>query len=71
VQADWQLAAELVRTFADKRFFLAGGLGPENVEAAVAAVKPFAVDASSALESGPGIKDRHKMKTFIEAVRKI
>jgi len=71
VQADWQLAAELVRTFADKRFFLAGGLGPENAEAAVAAVKPFAVDASSALESGPGIKDRHKMKTFIEAVRNI
>jgi phosphoribosylanthranilate isomerase len=71
VQADWRLAAELVSTFADKRFFLAGGLGPGNVEAAVAAVRPFAVDASSGLENSPGTKDRQKMKTFIEAVRNI
>ena len=69
VQADWRLAAELVRTFPDKRFFLAGGLGPENVQAAVAAVQPFAVDASSSLEKDLRIKDRQKMKTFIEAVR--
>jgi phosphoribosylanthranilate isomerase len=69
VQADWQLAAEIVRAFPDKRFFLAGGLRAENVQAAVAAVRPFAVDASSALESRPGIKDRQKMEAFIEAVR--
>lgn len=69
VQANWQLAAELVKTFPEKRFFLAGGLGPGNVEAAVSAVRPFAVDASSALESRPGIKDRQKIKAFIEAVR--
>ena len=69
VQADWKLAAELVRTFPDKRFFLAGGLGPANVRAAIAAVQPYAVDASSALESRPGIKDRQKMKEFSEAVR--
>jgi phosphoribosylanthranilate isomerase len=69
VQANWQLASELVRTFPEKRFFLAGGLGPDNVRAALTAVRPFAVDASSALESRPGIKDRRKMKAFIEAVR--
>jgi len=69
VQADWQLAAELVVTFPEKSFFLAGGLGPDNVEAAVSAVRPFAVDASSSLESCPGIKDRKKIKAFIEAVR--
>jgi phosphoribosylanthranilate isomerase len=69
VQADWALAAELVRTFPDRRFFLAGGLGPENVQAALAAVRPFAVDASSALESRPGIKDKQKMKKFFDAVR--
>ena len=70
VQANWRLAAELVQTFPAKRFFLAGGLGPENVQAAASTVLPFAVDASSALESDPGIKDRHKMKAFMEAVRK-
>jgi phosphoribosylanthranilate isomerase len=69
VQADWQLAAELVRTFREKRFFLAGGLGPENVRTAISAVRPFAVDASSALESRPGRKDRNKLKAFIKTVR--
>jgi phosphoribosylanthranilate isomerase len=70
VQADWALAAEVVRTFPQRQFFLAGGLGPHNVEAAIESVKPFAVDASSALESGPGIKDRSKLSKFMEAVRK-
>jgi phosphoribosylanthranilate isomerase len=69
VQANWKLAAEIVRTFPGKCFFLAGGLGPENVQAAIAAVQPFAVDASSALESRPGIKDKQLVKKFIEAVR--
>jgi phosphoribosylanthranilate isomerase len=69
VRADWQLAAELVQAFPDKRFLLAGGLGPENVQAAVTTVRPFAVDASSALESRPGIKDQQKMKAFIETAR--
>jgi len=69
VQANWQLASELVSTFPEKMFFLAGGLGPGNVKAALSAVRPFAVDASSALENRPGIKDRQKMKSFIKAVR--
>ena len=69
MRADWHLAADLVRTFPQKRFFLAGGLGPENVQAALAAVHPYAVDASSALESRPGAKNGNKMKAFIEAVR--
>jgi phosphoribosylanthranilate isomerase len=71
IVANWRLAAELVRNFPDKRFVLAGGLGPENVQAAVAAVRPFAVDASSALESAPGVKDRQKMTKFFEVVRQI
>jgi phosphoribosylanthranilate isomerase len=69
IEADWKLVAEVVRTFPDKRFFLAGGLGPENVRAAVLTVKPFAVDASSALERLPGLKDRRKMSNFVKAVR--
>ncbi|MBN2552989.1 MAG: phosphoribosylanthranilate isomerase [Spirochaetales bacterium] len=69
VQANWKLAAEIVRSFPAKRFFLAGGLGAHNIAAAVAAVRPFAVDSSSALESGPGLKDRQKVEAFFEAVR--
>ena len=49
-------------------FFLAGGLTPENVGDAVHNYSPYAVDVSSALESG-GSKDFEKMKAFAEAVR--
>ena len=53
----------------DGRVMLAGGLGPENVRAAIEAVRPWAVDASSSLESAPGIKDHARVRAFIEAAR--
>jgi len=51
------------------RLMLAGGLGPGNVAEAIAAVRPWAVDASSSLESAPGIKDHERVRAFVEAVR--
>ena len=48
---------------------LAGGLTPGNVARAVAAVKPYAVDVASGVESAPGIKDRRKMARFISAAK--
>jgi len=51
------------------RLFLAGGLAPENVAAAVKAVGPYAVDACSALETAPGKKDAARMRAFVEAAR--
>ncbi|HLX78000.1 MAG TPA: bifunctional indole-3-glycerol phosphate synthase/phosphoribosylanthranilate isomerase [Acidimicrobiales bacterium] len=50
------------------RIMLAGGLGPDNVRQAISQVNPWAVDASSALESQPGIKDHALVRKFIEAV---
>lgn len=48
---------------------LAGGLTPENVGDAIRAVKPWAVDVASGVESSPGHKDRGKVAAFVRAVR--
>lgn len=49
-------------------YILAGGLTPENVGGLVKELAPFAVDASSSLETD-GVKDFKKMKAFADAVR--
>jgi len=48
---------------------LAGGWTPENVGEAVEAVRPWAVDASSSLETEPGIKDHDRIRAFVAAAR--
>ncbi len=63
---DWRQ----VLPWSGRRFFLAGGLTPENVGRALAMTKPFGVDVSSGVEISPGIKDSTKIKKFIAAVRK-
>ncbi len=67
--ADWTLAREAARQL--PRLFLAGGLSPENVAEAITAVRPYAVDACSALELSPGKKDHARMKEFVAAVRAV
>lgn len=51
------------------RVVLAGGLEPANIGQAIAQVRPFGVDVSSGVESGPGIKDEHLMYGFIKEAR--
>lgn len=67
--ADWERAARAVESGAAD-IVLAGGLTPENVAAAVAAVAPRGVDASSGLERAPGVKDLGKMRRFVERARR-
>lgn len=61
---DWSLVRGLPR-----RIVLAGGLGPDNVKEAIAAARPWGVDACSRLESAPGRKDAARVRAFIKAVR--
>ena len=62
---DWSLVANYPRT---KPFFLAGGITPENVEEAIAATQPFAIDVASGVERAPGIKDPDKLKRLFERI---
>ena len=64
VPLDW--AADVAR---HRRVLLAGGLGPDDVAAAVAAVRPDGVDASSRLERRPGEKDPELVRAFVRAAR--
>ena len=62
---DWSIAAAVPQRF---KAILAGGLTPENVGHAIAAVRPWCVDVSSGVESG-GIKDASRIRAFADAVR--
>ncbi|MFH0764422.1 MAG: phosphoribosylanthranilate isomerase, partial [Candidatus Omnitrophota bacterium] len=73
VKFDWDLAAEAKKSGRRGRIpvILAGGLDPANIEEAIRRVRPYAVDASTGLESSPGRKDHGLVKKFIEKIRKI
>ncbi len=60
---DWTLVRRLRRPF-----FLAGGLGPQNVARAIAEVRPWGVDMSSGIETD-GRKDPDKIRAAVAAVR--
>jgi phosphoribosylanthranilate isomerase len=59
-----RIPLDVLRRVDLSRAFVAGGLNPENV-AEVAALKPYAVDCASGVESSPGVKDHNKMRSFV------
>ena len=62
----WGAVAPLA---ASRPVMLAGGLDAERAAAALEAVRPFGIDASSRLESAPGLKDPERVRRFVAAVR--
>lgn len=61
---NWDLIRNITRPY-----FLAGGLGINNITDAINTLSPYAVDVSSGIETD-GVKDINKMAEFVAAVRK-
>src|SRR5690606_41433927 len=66
VRADWTVARALARR---TELVLAGGLDPDSVAAAVAAVGPWGVDVSSGVERRRGEKDPALIEAFVARAR--
>jgi phosphoribosylanthranilate isomerase len=64
---DWTMAASVAR---ERRIVLAGGLTPDNVADAVAAVQPWGIDVSSGVEVSPGVKDERRMAALFAAINR-
>ncbi len=62
---DWARAAAAARR---RPVILSGGLTPENIAGAVAAVRPYALDVSSGVEASPGVKDHGKLRALFAAL---
>lgn len=62
IRFDWN-RLDLSR-LSEKKIIIAGGLTPENVQAAVTHFKPYAIDVSSGVETN-GEKDLTKITNFI------
>jgi len=71
VTHNWKVSKKVRLALNPKHFFLAGGLTPDNVKAAIEIVKPFAVDVSTGVESSPGKKDRTKVFQFIKNAKEV
>lgn len=72
---DWNISEEIVKRCKAK-IILAGGLGPENVEAAIRKVKPFGVDSLTKtngleLENGLKYKNIARVKDFCEIAQRV
>ena len=63
---DWTRAAKLAQR---RNVILAGGLSPDNVAEAIAAVQPYGVDVSSGVEDAPGLKNWAKVRAFLTRAR--
>ena len=63
----WEWVEDLALRY---RLILSGGLAADNVGAGIHALRPWGVDASSRLESSPGVKDPDRIRAYVRAARR-
>ena len=63
---DWRLSRK-IREAIDVPMFLAGGLNPGNVAAAIREVQPFGIDVCSGLRTN-GTLDQQKLRAFSDSI---
>ncbi|MFL6516157.1 MAG: phosphoribosylanthranilate isomerase [Chthoniobacterales bacterium] len=66
---DWSISRDIVARYRNKPIFLAGGLDPDNVQAAVEFVKPSGVDVNSGTKGHDGFKDPVRLRQFIDRAK--
>ncbi len=65
---DWNIAAELISE-SPLPVYLAGGIRPENVKAAIEMINPYGIDLCSGVEASKGVKDNRKLEQLMHQVR--
>ncbi len=65
---DWRISAEIA-TSCRAPVILAGGLTPDNVAAAIATVRPWAVDVHTGIEDADGSRNLAKIREFVRAAK--
>lgn len=65
---DWDLVPQ-ARAHGPRQLFLAGGLTPENVAAAIRRAQPDGVDVASGIEDAQAFKDAARVHAFVAAAR--
>jgi len=66
---DWSVATAFIKQQPELPVILAGGIVPENAAAAIAQVRPAALDVASGAEISPGVKDFEKVRALLSALK--
>ena len=66
--ADWESFSNYKKKYSDKKWVLAGGIGPQNVVKAIQMTSPTIIDLNSRVENKPGIKDKTEIETVFKFI---
>ena len=66
--SDWEQFSIWQKSFPSKKWILAGGLSPLNIQLAIKNTLVRIVDVNSGVEESPGVKDHSKLREFFTKV---